>query len=648
MKTRDKYCAALFFLFFAAAVPYIHCQDPTPYIYESFIDLDGVVSGESVNARDIAADYTGNLYITDANSGAILVINTDGSLVNTIEHKDLINPEGVSISPADGIIYVADAGAQSIFLFSIDGSFIKQLHIPQDINYAPFSIHDAGYVFRPVKAISDDSGQIYVIGDDAFTEILILSSEGALIGFFQELFKTRRNSGRLINFVPFRSKLKKALFFGALPTSDLMYDGSMYIYTVTRSIPSNQLKRLSLLGSNTFADQKTGGSRQFPNVSNMASLDVNRKGIIAVLDDVERILIHYSSSGSLLFTVDLGDKDILTAPGEIAFSRKNDDLYVLDPEISRIAVLRPSNFGHQVFQASELTAEGLHTAALKEWSGVLDEYPSYHPALRGLAQALRGIGMVEKNEDYIKTAMEYYRQLDDREGYSHSLNDYRILYLNTHRSIVFLLLLIPLAVALVLGGILKNNKKRRPTEADFRSQSAITLLIHPFETMEGIAYHYSVRTMVSALGTVIFFIAASIVFYYGRSFHFTLSAAAQPSLFLHIITTLFPLVCWIAVHYCFIRFFKGERKITKVFSYCSFSLVPIILAVLLSVLLSYVLTLQEKAVLIVLYVIFGSWSYLLLSIGIRMTHKFSTKKTLLIQAISTAVTAVPSVILFLL
>lgn len=122
--------------------------------------------------QGIAADNSGNIYVTDSNNNRIVKFDSKGNLLETIGstgsgNGQLLFPVGVTVDKS-GNIYVADLDNYRIEKFDSSGNFLLK-----------FSTSIGGNVTDPRGVAVDDSGNIYVA--DMYNAIEKFDSSGNLI-----------------------------------------------------------------------------------------------------------------------------------------------------------------------------------------------------------------------------------------------------------------------------------------------------------------------------------------------------------------------------------------------------------------------------------------------------------------------------------
>lgn len=94
------------------------------------------------------------------------------------------------------------------------------------------------------------------------------------------------------------------------------------------------------------------------------------------------------------------------------------DIYVLDQNYETISLFRPTAYGRDVLAAADLFGQGHYTEAEPLWRKVIGQNGGFSLAYVGLGKAL-----LEQGD--FQGAMEYFRQGNDRDGYSQAFSQYR-------------------------------------------------------------------------------------------------------------------------------------------------------------------------------------------------------------------------------
>ena len=131
------------------------------------------------DARALALDPAGRLYVVDAYSATVTVLDTDGVVLQTLGgpgQGDYALFEPADVDPTNGLsIYVADAGNGRVQQFSGRGQLVQTLRIPRNPGRADVEAppSDAGRIVpgtlsgesaqgRPVAVAAGPAGVLYV------------------------------------------------------------------------------------------------------------------------------------------------------------------------------------------------------------------------------------------------------------------------------------------------------------------------------------------------------------------------------------------------------------------------------------------------------------------------------------------------------
>jgi hypothetical protein len=405
---------------------------PGPQSYELEWEIEGprLAPGGLKDPADLFLDRAGYLYIADRGDDRVVRLTSEGVFVDIIgpaAPDGLSQPEGVFVAD-DGEIYVADTGHSRIAVFNPNGSFRYSIGAPHS------NLLEEG-PYKPSKLIVDRRGYIYVIesGGD-YRGILLLDHQGTFRGFFAANpvgFSLQRWFARI-----FATKEQKKQLSKVRPThhANMVLDDRGFVYTVLPFASSDQIKKLSQIGTNVYPSGKYGeverepsGAVQQPRFIDIA---VDEQGIISALDFNSGKIYQYDQNGNFL-TV-FGGKawrrgyfgypaSLVAGPGGV--------LYVLDAERASVDRFRPTEFTRLVHQASALYFDGKYEEAAEIWRQVLKLDTNYILAHQGLAKAYL------KQEQW-REAMQEYFYAHDRAGYSQAFAEWRHQFAREHFGLV--------------------------------------------------------------------------------------------------------------------------------------------------------------------------------------------------------------------
>ncbi|MGO4547918.1 YIP1 family protein [Paenibacillus sp. 2TAB23] len=612
--------------------------------------------------KDIFVDGKDQIYIADTGNNRIVHLNEQGQYIREIkvEESPLKKPGGLYVDDA-GEIYVADTGNNRVVRLDKEGKLLKAFARPES-SYLP-----ADFKYDPVNLIVDKRGFIYVTTLGAFQGLVQLDPEGKFISFFGPNRVAFSLFDSFKRFVYTREMYQRELkkLPGAIANSTIDRNG--FIYTVTKEIQSDQVKKLNiagldqLKGKGEFAalqpvksygelfhySSKQGISPQLNDIT------VDVAGNITIIDSVSNIISQYDLNGNLLF---FWGGDVITAtsktgvvktPAAIANNSKG-DLLVLDSVNNFIQVLRLSEFGALVHEANQLTQEGRYEQSEPLWSEVHRLNAQYTPAIIGLAKA------AYKKEDYERAEKLFY-QAGVVNGYSESFWQNRLKWFQSHFGLIMNIAFAAGIVYLLWNTLAKRLRrdgehrvKRVPKHLLLEQLGHVWYLIkHPVDGFYAIRYEYKAGW----LSSLIVFMAALASFAYmqaGTSFIFNPSVLVGIDLFPITIQFTGIWLGWVVANYLISSLLRGEGRFRDVFYGSSYALFPIILIGIPVTLLSHALTLNELAIFNFLKLLILVWAALLFVWMVQGIHNYTFIEALFIIVLSLIALAIIIVLIFIL
>ena len=611
--------------------------------------------------KDIFVDEKDHIYIADTGNNRIVHLDEQGHYIREIKVSEspLKKPSGLYVDKA-GEIYVADTGNNRVVRLDPDGKLLKAFGRPES-SYLP-----AAFKYDPVNLIVDKRGFIYVTTLGAYQGLVQLDPEGNFISFFgpnkvafslfdafKRFFYTREMYQRELKKLP-----------GAIANSTI--DNNGFIYTVTKEIQTDQIKKLNIAGLDQLK-----GKGEFAALQPVRSygeyfhyfqrgispqlndITVDSSGNMTVIDSVWNIISQYDLNGNLLF---FWGGDVITAtsktgvvktPAAIAGNSKG-ELLVLDSVNNLIQVLRLSEFGHLVHEANQLTQEGRYEQSEPLWSEVHRLNAQYTPALIGLAKA------AYKKEDYARAEKLFY-QAGVVGGYSESFWQNRLKWFQSHFG-----LLMNIALGLGIAYLLWNAFARKlrltrkwsakPREKHLlveQLKHVFYLIKHPVDGFYAIRYENKAG-FVSSL--ILFGLAAASYGYMQAGTSFIFNPAVHVGIDLLPIAVQFVGIWlgWVVSNYLISSLLRGEGRFRDVFYSSSYALFPIILIGIPVTLLSNVLTLNELAIFHFLKLFIVLWVVLLFIWMVQGIHNYTFIEAVFIIVLSLLALTIIVILIFIL
>ena len=363
--------------------------------------------------------------------------------------------------------------------------------------------------------------------------------------------------------------------------------------------------------------------------SSIIDVAVGPQGTWSIIDEHRSKIFTYDSEGNLLFAFgDMGNQ--LGNIGLISgICYQGDKLLVVDNYSSAtFTVFRRTEYGEILINAISNQNERDYDSAIGDWQEILKRNNNFDLAYIGIGKALARNGEYEK-------AMEYFKFSHEKEGrYSSAYKEVRKVWASKY------FVIIPIVLVLVIVGLVyffsfagKVNKRAalkvgtKTIGEEFLY--AFHIMTHPFDGFWDLKHEKrgSVRSaFLILLLTIVSFAYQSL----GTGYIFNQSSAADYSgIYSTIISVVIPLMLWVVSNWCLTTLFDGEGKFSDIFVATCYSLMPIPLFMIPSVLLSNILVADEAAIMTTLQIIAWLWAGMLLYVGMMTTHGYSFFKNLL-------------------
>lgn len=589
------------------------------------------VSGNSLGISDFSSPSDlfrtsdGDLFIAD--SGNNRIIKTDESLSEVLAVIDKIsfsgnisalsNPKGIYFSPYDSRLYIADTDNSRVIRCSENG--IADLIIEN-----PDTDENTG--FFPEKVIADKSGCIYVITGNTSNGAMMFDENGSFTGYyganrteptlkviknyFYNLFRTYSISSSNIRNVP-----------SAFTGFDI--DNEEFIFTCTEGSATDVIKKINSAGDNLFYYNKNrfGDHTEYYDADDLAivDIDISEGGYINCLDRTSCRIFQYDEKLRLV-SVSGGKSEALGGFRNVSALESSDDfLYVADPDKNTITVFKISEFGKTVHTALEAGSTGDYEKALPLWSDTLKYDCNYYIACEEISAAMFYKG------DY-HSAMQYAKQCFSSKLYNRAFERYRAEFITGHSSAIY----IPMLMLILLSAY--ALKIRKPEKISYQMnemnyfQWCIYAVKHPFESFSDIIWKKKTSFRFTAAVIILLFISE--IFserLYGIQFHFEYSRTF--SIIPYIFRSAGLFFIWTTANWSVCCLLDGKGTFRNICAVSAYSLMPYIIHNFINVILSHILTYDEKFFLTVISAAGIAWSAIMMISALKSVHQYTLKKT---------------------
>lgn len=503
-----------------------------------------------------------------------------------------------------------------------------------------------GYTFAPKRVAVDTRGNMYIVGAQSDSGLIMLDSDGDYITFFGG------NPIRLplidrIRALLLSDKQKEALRAESDIyidyVSSVAIDEKGFVYTVTSTLANNSIKKFNVSGTNYFNNQSSGW---------VGAVDLwvgNYNNVIVV---EEYGWIHeYDANGELVFSFSISDigadrEGLLLLPQSIAVNSE-DQLIVADQGNKLLQYYKPTEFTNAVHTAFQAYQDGDEELARKNWEFSLEYATVFDIAHEGLGDAYI-------RQDNYEDALYHYKLASYNEGISNTFWQIRQTWLEQNLESV----LIVLAVLFLFRFAFKFTNKRthftkelEKSWASLRKRSKVInelifikyFLKHPLDGFYQIKRKeaVSVRT-----ATVVYLLLAILYIFYQTATNVIFLSDSNPNIIYELIILSSVLALWVVANYfvCLIR--DGEGSFKNVFIATAYTLTPLLIVIPLITILSNVLTYQEaifyNGPLIITYI----WVAIYFFFMIKEIHNYEVGETFGIIGISVFTMLIMGIFLF--
>ncbi|MDQ6417817.1 YIP1 family protein [Paenibacillus sp. LHD-117] len=584
-------------------------------IYEP-ADIGGVRLGEPADVH-VAADDT--VYVVDKAGNQVAVLDQNGQVTGVIgdaEGNGQLNaPQGVYVS-GDGEVYVADSGNQRIAVFGKDGTYSREYRKPE-------SSLLGGVSFIPTKLVVDRRGVMYISLNSAYQGLVRLSPEGEFKGFFG----ANKAKGTVMSWIKKlvlnKEQMAQEQASLPLPVVNVAADKDGFLLTATAgSFGSGAIRKLNAGGVDAFKN------KTLLNGHGIVDVVSDENGFLYSADTDSEGIDIYDEAGNALFHFGLIDKEtqqfgVIGFPTGIAVDSKF-NIWVADGKTGTVHKFVRTDFGTDVLSALALYRQGRYEESEAAWDRVYARNDMYNGTFQGLGKAYLQQG------DYNK-ALRYLRTAFDTDNYSDAFWQIRLRWLQQHFVWAALIAVTALAAIWFAPRLAKRLLRRYPPPASWERpleelRIFRTIMFHPYE-----GFYKLKESKVSA--KVIFLLLAAVVGVkiadvYLRGFLFNPVELSQVNLMSELAWFAVPWLTWIIANYLVCSVRDGEGRFREVIQGSTFALAPYLFLSVPLIVLSNVVTLDERVIIDALNAAMLLWTAAMLIVMTQVIHNYDFAETL--------------------
>lgn len=582
---------------------------------------------ELSDPEDMVIDDNNIAYIADTGNQRIVIydLNTEkivrilnGKTVNDKRFPGFKSPKGVFRTNA-GELYVADVGQKAVFKFTKDFKFVRSYLKPTAAIFA-----DTNY--EPSKVAVDSGNNIYIVSEGVYTGVIQLANTGKFLGYFTSNKSKLTPQQMFLKLIYTKEQEKKSELLNTLPStfSNVFVDTNGAAYSTCMGIGNDLLKKHSTNGTNMLGNVKTSSA--------LTDVTANKDGIIYASDSHGMIWV-YTSQGEVIFQLgaEAADKDIsglFTSLTTIAVDNSG-NIWTADGEKGYLQSFTPTEYATTIFKALKEYENGDYKEALTDWNYVLRLNQMSVLAHNGVAKAYY-------NDEVYDKAMEHFEIAGNRDGYSNAFWEVRNKSIQKWLGTVLIVLVILIAIKIAIGFIDKNHvlkKKKRALGQKLKNTPVIGELGYAFKiTKHPIDRYYDIRvnkngSVIAATILYIVFFGVYMLYQTGKGFIYQYSKVEDMDMGAVIVGFFAILILFIICNYLVTSITDGDGTFRQVYLIPAYGLIPAMISMVATVIMSYVLTYNESFILTVIMIIGVCWSIALIFEGLSTVHDYDFKHT---------------------
>ncbi len=623
---------------------------PDAYVPDRLVDSNYMGLDLALDdPRDLEVDKDGNVYIVDGIVGRVIV--TDRYFKVKFEISNFLNEHGVwdrfdtpsGVAITDEYIYVCDTNNNRIVMFDLDGNYVKIVPKPQSNYFVE------GSLYKPVAVAVDSYNRLFVVSSTTYEGIIVMDDEANFSGFIGAQKVSISVMERIWREIQTEEQRESQEEYISTEFNNITIDEDGFIYVTTNSIDENDqqaamngrstlgdyapVKKLNssgndVMGRNGFwppsgeVNVSISSTAAISGASSIIDVAVGPEGTWSIIDEKRSKTYTYDKYGNLLFI--FGDKG--EQLGNIynieAIAYSGDDILLLDKSKDCFTVYKRTEYGDLLINALSHQNQRIYDVAVDDWTEILQRNSNFDTAYIGIGDAMY-------REAEYDTAMEYYKYAYNTEGYSDAFREVRKEWVAKW---IWTIPLIVVAVCVALSRFFKYaGKVNKETQLKVGRKSfkeellyGFHLIFHPFDGFWDLKHEQrgSVRAgLVYVVVTIVAFFYQSV----GTGYIFNPTGNFM-NIFAQIASVAVPLLLWVVANWCLTTLFDGEGSFKDIFIATSYSLVPVPMLVIPSVIFSNILALNEGQLITLLVAIAFGWAGMLIFFGMMVTHDYSLLK----------------------
>ena len=609
------------------------------------------------NPSDIEVDDEMNVYIADTDNNRIVVLDRYYKVKFIIENfvneqgvpDSLANPQGVFITKGEtGRIFVCDTNNNRIVTFDRDGNFLSVISRPES------ELFDDSSVYKPVAIAVDQYDRLYVVSSTTYQGIIVMTDEGEFTGFIGAQKVVIGVWDRVWRRFQTEEQRAKSQTYVSTEFNNITLFGD-FIYVTTSSIDEANVesainsksksgdyapvKMLNAAGTeimrrNGFYPpsgevdmKKLKVSDTIFGPSTIVDVAAGPEKTWSIIDQKRSKVFTYDFDGNLLFAFGDTGRQLgnISSKGLAGVVYQGDNMILLDKTNKSFTVYERTEYGDILIKALQNQNERRYDQSIDDWMEILKRNSNFDAAYIG-------IGNAYYRSNNLEEALEYYKAAYDTSNYSIAYKDLRKEWMSKY---IILIPIVVIAVCFAWAKFMKYAKKvnkKVSTSGAKRTYGqeliyVFHVIFHPFDGFWDLKHEKrgSFRAAITILGMVI------ITFYYqaiGRGYLLN-PQENYSTLFAIVLSVGAPFALWTIANWCLTTLFDGEGSYKDIFIATCYSLMPTVIIMIPTTIMSNVLVAEELDILSVINAFAFIWAGMLIFFGMMVTHDYSMGKNFL-------------------
>lgn len=647
-------CLILLLSIVVCADEYADYQSDTAYYsyeYNGFDELssapDGYIAKNTIYLSDIGENNSQSafsdiyfdgkyIYVLDAGTSRILILNQDFTLHSIIDSNEIdvgeYSDTDICFLGASGIFVEEDG---SILICDTDRERVLIIHnkVLTGIIHRPDTTALSDQIKFDVKKAVKAGDNYYVTAESVVSGTLVFNEELEFVRFFGS--NNVAITGEVLlhalqSFYMSDAQIAARRKFAASKITSVDVDKNGFIVVVssdpTLTVDGSAVRCLNYKGDDITSNKKKDrfGDREITQTTanTFTDVSVDDDNFYVLLDEKYGRVFVYSEEGILVSQFGGIGSAMGMFSKPVSVEAMDQTVLVLDAKDNAISVFEPTEYSR--IKRELLTI--IDTGNYDRISILSNDLLKYNTNCQ---YAYYAKGFVAENKGLYKNAMEYYEKANDRESYAQAFKLYRTQIIKKNFLLVFLVVLIivfcVIAVSVFLSKGLHKKEGEIYSPLERGKGFPIYCLFHPADGFSQIKQ----RNVLSKLwlgGIIVAWCWISVVRYFLMGYMHNQNRAQDFNLLIELTKTLGILALFVISNWAICTLIDGKGKPKEIVYTVVYSLIPYVIVLIISLPLSLILTSEEAVLMTMLMTVGKLWTAMVLFVGLLTIHEYSVGK----------------------